>query len=155
MSLGSVKQNIIVLTASNLVIGLIEFVFNMYLSRVFGAEGLGLLSLITPINSLFLSFMTEGLVVTISKISARHHHYGETAASARTIKIATAFSFIWSLVLSAVLFLTARPIAVWFLGDSSLTWPILAVCPLMILMSISNIIKGHFLGLANKNSGCN
>lgn len=148
MSLGSVKQNIITLTISNLIIGLIEFVFNLYLSRVFGAEGLGLLSMITPINCLFLSFMTEGLVVTMSKISSRHQHFQDFTAMNRTVKIATVFSFLWSLCLSVLLFVSAKFIAVSFLGDSSLTYPILSVCPLMLLMSISNIIKGHFLGLA-------
>ena len=148
MFLGKVKQNIIVLAVSNLIIGLIEFIFNMYLSRIFGAEGLGLLSLVSPINCLFLSFMTEGLVVTISKISAKHQHFRNYAEMDVSIKISTAFSFLWSLFLVGVVFLTAKPIATWFLGDSSLTYTILATCPLMILMSISNIVKGHFLGLA-------
>lgn len=148
MFLGKVKQNIIVLAISNLIIGLIEFIFNMYLSRIFGAEGLGLLSLVSPINCLFLSFMTEGLVVTISKISAKHQHFRNYAEMDISIEISTAFSFLWSLFLVGVVFLTAKPIATWFLGDSSLTYTILATCPLMILMSISNIVKGHFLGLA-------
>ncbi|MFR7990843.1 MAG: oligosaccharide flippase family protein [Anaerovoracaceae bacterium] len=148
MSFGKVKQNIVVLTASNLIIGLIEFVFNMYLSRILGAEGLGLLSLVAPINSLFLSFMTEGLVVTISKMSARYQHYQDYAAMDGMIKISTAFSFLWSVLLSGLVWLTAGPIASGFLGDPSLRYPILSVCPLMILMSISNIVKGHFLGLA-------
>lgn len=148
MSFGEVKQNIVVLTVSNLIIGLIEFIFNMYLSRILGAEGLGLLSLVTPINCLFLSFMTEGLVVTISKMSARRQYERNYASMDNMIKISTAFSFLWSLLVSGFVWLTAGPIATWFLGDPSLTYPILAVCPLMILMSISNIVKGHFLGLA-------
>lgn len=148
MSFGKVKQNITVLAVSNLIIGLIEFVFNLYLSRVFGAEGLGLLSLVTPINCLFLSFMTEGIVITISKISAGHDHFHDYSAMNSTIKIATAASFLWSLILVGVICATAGIIASGFLGDSSLTYPILATCPLMVLMSISNIIKGHFLGLS-------
>lgn len=147
-AIGSVKQNIIVLTIANLLIGLIEFAFNLYLSRVFGAEGLGLFSLVSPISLLFLSFMTEGLVVTISKISARHSHFGESALMDRTIKVSTLFSFLWSFLLSAVLFVTAGFIATHFLGDPSLRLPLLSVCPLMLLMSVSNIVKGHFLGLA-------
>ncbi len=148
MFLGKVKQNILVLTISNLIIGLIEFVFNMYLSRILGAEGLGLLSLVSPINALFLSFMTEGLVVTTSKLSARCQHEGNYSAMASSIRITTAFSFLWSLCLASLVFLTARPLAAWFLGDENLVYPILATCPLMLLMSVSNIIKGHFLGLS-------
>lgn len=148
MFMGEVKLNIVVLTFSNLVIGLIEFVFNLYLSRILGAEGLGLLSLVSPINCLFLSFMTEGLVVTISKLSAKHAHFRDYTAMNNTIKVATIFSFLWSLVLVGIVFFSADFIASRFLGDPSLRYPILATCPLMILMSISNIVKGHFLGLA-------
>ncbi len=148
MTFGTVKQNITVLAASNLMIGLIEFIFNLYLSRILGAEGLGLLSLVAPVNALFLSFMTEGIVVTMSKISAKHFHFGDYTLMDKTVKVATAASFLWALILAGVIRLTAGPIASGFLGDPSLVYPILATCPLMILMSISNIVKGHFLGLA-------
>lgn len=148
MVFGTVKRNIAVLAASNLIIGLIEFVFNLYLSRILGAEGLGLLSLVAPINALFLSFMTEGIVVTMSKISAQHNHFHRYAAMDNTVKVATAASFLWALILAGVVCLTAAPIANGFLRDRTLVYPILATCPLMMLMSISNIVKGHFLGLA-------
>lgn len=148
MVFGTVKRNIMVLSISNLIIGLIEFIFNMYLSRILGAEGLGLLSLVAPVNALFLSFMTEGIVVTMSKISARHQHFREYAAMDNTVKTATVASFLWALLLTGLVRLTAAPIASGFLGDPTLSAPILAICPLMILMSVSNIVKGHFLGLA-------
>ena len=142
------KKNIVTLAAANLAIGLVEFVFNMYLSRVLGAEGLGTLSLVSPINCLFLSFMTEGLVVTISKISARNQHFGDTGAMYRTVQVSTVFSFLWSVFLCFVVVLSADMIASGFLGDASLAQTIVATCPLMLLMSVSNITKGHFLGVS-------
>ncbi|MDD6043124.1 MAG: oligosaccharide flippase family protein [Eubacteriaceae bacterium] len=146
-TLGAVKKSIITLAAANMIIGMIEFVFNIYLSRVLGAEGLGLLALVSPINCLFLSFMTEGLVVTISKMSSGNLHFGDYAFMKYSIKVSIGFSFLWSLVLCAIIFLTSDSIASGFLGDPSLSSAILATCPLMMLMSISNIIKGHFLGV--------
>ena len=148
VKMGSVKRNILALTFANLCIGLVEFVFSLYLSRVLGAEGLGMLHLVTPINCLFLSFMTEGLVVTTSKLSAAHYAHGDFVLMHRSIKVFTGFSFLWALVLVGVVFLTARPLADWFLGEPALYYPILSTCPLMLLMSVSNIIKGHFLGLS-------
>ena len=147
MTFGQVKQSIVTLTVANLMIGLVEFGFSLYLSRILGAEGLGMLHLVTPINCLFLSFMTEGLVTTISKISARHFSGGHYALMGRSVKVATVFSFFWSLVLVSLVFLTAKPIAEYFLQEPALVYPILSTCPLMILMSVSNIVKGHFLGL--------
>ena len=148
MTLGIIKRNILALTFANLCIGLVEFLFSLYLSRILGAEGLGMLHLVTPINCLFLSFMTEGLVTTTSKISVAHYAGGRLDLMDRSIKVFTAFSFLWALVLVVVVFLTARPLAVYFLGEPGLYYPILSTCPLMLLMSVSNIVKGHFLGLA-------
>ena len=148
MVFGTVKQNIALLSAANLLIGLIEFVFNLYLSRILGAEGLGLLSLVAPVNALFLSFMTEGIVVTMSKLSAKYRHFHDYGSMDSTVKTATFASFLWALCLAFIVCLTAKPIATFFLGDENLAFPILAVCPLMLLMSVSNIVKGHFLGLA-------
>ena len=148
VTMGSVKRNILALTFANLCIGLVEFVFSLYLSRVLGTEGLGMLHLVTPINCLFLSFMTEGLVTTTSKISAAHYAHGRLDLMDRSIKVYTAFSFLWALVLVGIVFLTARPLAEWFLGEPALYYPILSTCPLMLLMSVSNIVKGHFLGLS-------
>lgn len=142
------KKSIITLAIANLAIGLVEFVFNMYLSRVLGAEGLGRLSLVSPINCLFLSFMTEGLVVTISKISARNYHFGDMRLMYRTVRVSTVFSFLWSLFLCLVVVFSADMIAGGFLGDASLAQTIIATCPLMLLMSVSNITKGHFLGVS-------
>lgn len=147
MTLGNVKKNIIVLTFSNLLISIVDFCFNIYLSRVYGSEGMGLLSIIGPINCFFLSFMTQGIVITISKTSAgyyQEHRYGEMN---KTIKVSLWASFIWSLFLVLVIILTAKPIASFFFGNTQLVMPIIATCPLMILMSLSNIIKGHFFGL--------
>lgn len=147
-SKGEVKQNIISLTIANLVIGLIEFFFSIYLSRILGAQGLGLLSIITPVNCLFLSFMTEGLVVTTSKRSAAFKARSDCDSMEKSITISTVFSFSWSLILSALVISLSTPIATYLLGDKSLCQPIMAVCPLMLLMSLSNIIKGHFLGIS-------
>lgn len=148
MTMGTIKRDILTLTFANLCIGLVEFIFSLYLSRVLGPEGLGMLHLVTPINCLFLSFMTEGLVTTTSKISAAHHAHGRFDLMDRSIKVFTAFSFLWALVLVGVLFATARPLADWFLREPSLYYPILSTGPLMLLMSVSNIVKGHFLGLS-------
>lgn len=145
---GEVKRNIISLTTANLTIGLIEFFFSLYLSRVLGAEGLGILSIVSPVNCLFLSFMTEGLVVTVSKLSAGHKMRGDYAAMAKSIKAATTFSFLWSSFLVIVVIGSSGIIAEHFLGDIGLKEPIMAVCPLMLLMSLSNIVKGHFLGIS-------
>ena len=104
MTMGTIKRDILTLTFANLCIGLVEFIFSLYLSRVLGPEGLGMLHLVTPINCLFLSFMTEGLVTTTSKISAAHHAHGRFDLMDRSIKVFTAFSFLWALVLVGVLF---------------------------------------------------
>lgn len=147
MTLGNIKRNIILLTFSNLLISIVDFCFNIYLSRIYGSEGMGLLSIIGPINCFFLSFMTQGIVVTISKTSATYYQEHRYEEMNKTIEISLLASFVWSLFLVLVILFSAKPIALFFFGNKQLITPIIATCPLMILMSISNVLKGHFLGL--------
>jgi stage V sporulation protein B len=60
----------LVLTISNLVTGMIGFIFSIILSRSLGAEGLGLYGLVMPVYGLLLCLTSEGLITAISKASA-------------------------------------------------------------------------------------
>ncbi|MEG1067422.1 MAG: oligosaccharide flippase family protein [Anaerovoracaceae bacterium] len=147
MSISKLKVDVIVLVISNLVIGLIDFIFNIYCSQIFGPEGMGLISIVSPINCIFMSLITEGIVVTLSKIVAGQNYRNNQKDILVTLKISSISLFLWGSFIAFVLFSSAKFIANNFLGDSLLAYPIMAACPLIMLMSISNVFKGYFLGL--------
>ena len=63
-------KNSFLLTASNVTTGIIGFIFSIYLSKLIGAEGIGLYNLVMPIYNLFICMMTSGVAASISQISA-------------------------------------------------------------------------------------
>ena len=66
-------KNSFFLTASNITTGLLGFIFSIYLSKLIGAEGIGLYGIIMPIYNLFICLMTAGIIAAISKLSAYIH----------------------------------------------------------------------------------
>lgn len=136
----------VVLVCSNLLIGLVDFIFNLYCSEIYGPEGLGLMSLVGPVYCIFLSFITECIVVTVSKMISRLNYYGNYPQMVATAKVATCANLVWGTVVAFIMFACAGFIAEFFLKDANLAFPIRATCPLTILMSVSNVLKGYFLG---------
>lgn len=140
------KIDMVVLVCSNLLIGLLDFTFNLYCSEIYGPEGLGLMSLVGPVYCVFLSFITECIVITVSKMISRLNYYGNYEEMSATAKVATLANLLWGTFVAFVMFASAGLIAQFFLKDINLAFPIRATCPLTILMSVSNVLKGYFLG---------
>ena len=65
----------IILTLTGLLSRLIGFFYRIYLSRLFGEEGMGVYQLLSPVLSLTFSITAAGLQTAISKYVA-----GEAAA---------------------------------------------------------------------------
>ena len=147
ITISKLKIDVFILIISNLLIGFIDFIFNIYCSKILGPEGMGLLSMVSPINCIFMSFITEGVIVTLSKIISHLKYHQRQSEMLATVKITAIANFLWGLLLSVILFFSAKRISIHFLGDISLSYPIMASCPLILLMSISNILKGYFLGI--------
>ena len=88
----SLTRSTLLLTAVGLVAQLLAFFYRVCLSRLVGAETMGLYQLIMPVYSIFLSIAVTGLTVAISSLTAsyvlpvllltgvenltKHHFYG-------------------------------------------------------------------------------
>ena len=59
-----------VLTATGIVTRIIGFLYRIYLSRLFGEEGMGIYQLLSPVLSLSFSLTAAGYQTAISKLVA-------------------------------------------------------------------------------------
>ena len=80
-------KNTIVLTASNVTVGILGFIFSIYLSKILGAEGMALYSLVMPVYNLFIALMTAGIIAAISKVSAIYSSENDYGNLFKTIKL--------------------------------------------------------------------
>ena len=139
-------KNSFLLIASNVTTGILGFIFSIYLSKVLGAEGMGLYNLVMPIYNLFICLMTAGIVASISKITAVYTQKGEHNNIVKTIRVVSLFNISWAFLIGIIVFFSAPLIGKYGVNDIRTINAIRVICPAMVCIAISNILKGYFYG---------
>jgi stage V sporulation protein B len=138
-----------ILTVSNMVTGIIAFLFSILLSRELGAEGLGLYGLIMPVYGLLLCFTSDGLVTASSKISAVYASRRDTGNLSKTFSTVFSFILVWSVGVALLVFLCNKALAVHIVRDARAAQALAVLAPALVFVPLSAIIKGFFYGLGN------
>ncbi len=147
MRIDKFYRDSIILTLSNLVTGIIGFIFSIVLSKNLGAEGLGLYGIIMPVYGLLLSLTSDGLVTAISKVSAVYYSRKDFRNLRRTMTTIFAFIFLWSLSIAFLVFINASNICTYIIKDPRVADAIRIVCPALLFVPMSAILKGYFYGM--------
>lgn len=147
MQIDKFYKDSFILTLSNLVTGIIGFLFSIIISRKLGAEGLGLYGLIMPVYGLLLCLTSEGLITAISKITAVYFNKKDFKNLNKTVTTVFVLVFLWSLGVALLTFITSSNISDFFIRDKRASDAIKILCPALIFVPLSAIIKGYFYGL--------
>lgn len=139
-------KNSFLLISSNITTGILGFIFSIYLSKVLGAEGMGLYNLVMPIYNLFICLMTAGIVASISKITAAYDQKGEHNNIVKTIRVVSLFNISWAFLIGIIVFFCAPLLGKYGVNDARTINAIKVICPAMFCIAISNILKGYFYG---------
>ncbi len=135
-----------ILTITGVVSRLIGFFYRIYLSRLFGEEGMGIYQLLSPVLSLSFSLTAAGYQTAISKLvaeqSARERH-----PSLRPMVLGLSISLPLSLLCNFILFTFADPIAATLLQEPR-TADMLRILSFSVpLSAIHSCINGYFYGI--------
>ncbi|MCM1058181.1 MAG: polysaccharide biosynthesis protein [Firmicutes bacterium] len=136
----------VILTLTGLVSRLIGFFYRIYLSRLFGEEGMGLYQLLSPVLSLSFSLTAAGYQTAISKLVAE-----QTAKSKkvtlRPMAAGLTVSLPLSLLCNAAVYFGADFIATALLQEPR-TASMLRILSFSIPMSaVHACVNGHFYGV--------
>lgn len=137
----------VILTLTGFASRFIGFFYRIFLSRVFGAEGMGIYQLTSPVLALSFSLTVAGIQTAISKYVA-----GETATKDYRYSFTHLFTgFVLSMTLSFLctvgIYCFADEIAVYFLLEER-TAPLLRIIALSIPMAtVHSCINGYFYGI--------
>lgn len=146
MSKDNFLKNSFLLTASNITTGILSFMFTIYLSKILGPEGMGLYNLVMPIYNLFICLMSAGIVAAISKVSAIYEQKAQYKNINKTIKVVSVFNITWAMLIGIMVFFAAPLIGKYGVNDIRTIDAIRVICPAMVCIAISNILKGYFYG---------
>lgn len=136
----------VILTLTGLVSRIIGFFYRIYLSRLFGEEGMGLYQLLSPVLSLSFSLTAAGYQTAISKLVA------EQTAKSKKISLGPmaaglTISLPLSLLCNAAVYFGADFIAALLLQEPR-TASMLRILSFSIPMSaVHACVNGHFYGI--------
>ena len=133
-----------ILSSSNILTGILGFTFSLILSKELGAEALGLYGLLMPIYNLFICLMCGGILTSVSRLTAIYFDNKYFNKVNLTVKTSMIFTLIWSLIIATVVYTLSPLIAQFIIKDMRIITAIKIICPAMIFISISNILKGYF-----------
>ncbi len=146
MSLDTARRSAIFLTALSIVSQVMGFFYRVGLSRMVGAEVMGLYQLVMPVYSVMMSIVSVGLTAAVATLSARQLALGNGRSAAGTVPRALS-TFAWLMIpVAAVIVLLYDPISVYLLGDARTQLGLVLLIPCVALTGIENIHKHYFYG---------
>lgn len=147
------KQSFIHGTMILIVAGLATRILGMLnkitLSRVIGAEGMGLYHMAFPALILVLTLTTGGFPVAISKRVAEAEAVGDRQTVKKVLYLSLAIVSGLSLILTLILWFGASFIVENFLTDKRVTLTLLATAPSVLIIGFSAVFRGYFQGKSN------
>ncbi len=136
----------LLLTATGLFSRIIGFFYRIYLSRLFGEEGMGIYQLLGPVLSLSFSLTAAGYQTAISKIVAEQAAR-QRRPSLRPLAVGLSISLPLSLFCALGIYYLAEPISVQLLQEGR-TAPMLRILAFSLpFATIHACINGHFYGI--------
>ncbi len=145
----SMLYGTLLLTATGIFSQALGFVYRIFLSRLIGAEVMGLYQLVMPVYSVLLSITAVGLTAAVSNLSASYHAMENRAAIAALLRRCLALFLALFTPAAAITLLCYDPISVYLLGDARTQTGLVLLLPCVLLTGVENLHKHYFYGTGN------
>jgi stage V sporulation protein B len=142
-------QGTMILVLAGIITKVLGMLNKITLSRVIGAEGMGLYHMAFPTLILVLTLTTGGFPVAISKRIAEAEATRDEARVKKILWLSMIFVCGLSFVITLILWLSAPLIAKLFLTDDRVLYSLLASAPAIMIIGISSVIRAYFQGKLN------
>lgn len=142
----SMLYGTVLLTATGLTSQVVGFFYRIALSRLIGAEVMGLYQLVMPVYSVLLSLTAVGLTSAVSTLSATYHALGDRRAAGQVLKCCLKAFFLLLAGVTAVVLPLSDPISVYLLGDARTRLGLALLLPCIALTGVENLHKHFFYG---------
>ena len=142
----SVRYGTLLLTATGLVNQLLGFVYRILLSRLVGAEVMGLYQLVMPVFSVLLSVTAIGLTAAVANLTAQYRALGRETAAEQVLRRCLVLLVCLLALPTLALVLLSDPISVYILGDARTRLGLLLLPPCVLLTGVENLHKHAFYG---------
>ncbi|GMA56276.1 stage V sporulation protein B [Alicyclobacillus sacchari] len=137
----------LVLMIAGLVTRVMGFIYRIFLTRIIGAEGMGLFQIVFPILGLVLTFVTMGFPLAISKLVAEAVAQRDRARIHRIMRISGISVACLAALFTLLMYLLRHVIETHWLTDPRAYPTYLAMIPVVGIIAVSSLYRGYFQGL--------
>ena len=143
---GERVRGVALLTLTGVLSQGVGFGYRVLLTRLAGAEILGLYQLILPVYAVLLSLTSAGLTTGVSNLSAWYQALGNRRAIYQVRGQAVGLFLLLALAPCGLLLLFSDGVSVYLLGDARTRLGLLLLVPCLVLTGVENLQKHYFYG---------
>lgn len=137
----------IILFISNLIVRILGFLYKIFLSKVMGETCLGIYHMVFNFLMICIALTTTGIPTALSCLVAKENAMQDKKET-NIFFISTLYvSFFLSLIISLIISFNSNYLSFRLLNDGDLNLFILAICPAVVLITLSNVFRGYFYGI--------
>jgi len=136
-----------ILTGAGLMARVMGFVYRVILTRIIGAEGMGLYQMAYPIYTILLVVSRSGIPIALAKLIADRIASDRKKEAYRIFIVAIRMSFVIGLSVSIIMAVLARPLIKLLSLDPRSYYAVLAISPAIFVVSIMAAYRGFFQGM--------
>ncbi len=147
MRIPNLVLSTIILFISNLIVRILGFLYKIFLSRVMGDVGLGVYHMVFNFLMICIALTTTGIPTALSCLVAKESALKDKK-DANIFFISTLYvAFFISLLISLLISFNSTYLSFRLLQDENLNLFILSICPAIVIITISNVLRGYFYGI--------
>ena len=145
--MGNAKKFIInglLLTATSLLLRWIGVIFNAFISKSIGSEGMGGYSLVMSIFGFAVTFACSGINLGTTRLVSEAVACNDGKGAKKTVLICSVYSLIFSITACLVLYLGADYVGKTVLGDARTVRSVRILAFSLPFISLSSVFSGYF-----------
>ena len=123
----------------------LSFIYRIALSRMIGAEGLGIYQIALSVFSVLLTVASSGVPVTVSRLITKQNALGNTAGRSAVVTAGIVSTLIFTVPAVALIFGGQKIFGLLF-SDERCLEVFLIILPGLILTSVYSVMRGAFWG---------
>lgn len=123
----------------------LSFFYRIYLTRMIGAEGIGIYQICLSVFAVFLTLTSSGIPMTVSRLMTKYNALGQERAKHAVVTAGVLCTFAVTIP-SALILLLGRNALGFLFGDSRSQAIFLILIPGLILTSVYAVMRGTFWG---------
>ncbi|MGL5718507.1 MAG: oligosaccharide flippase family protein [Paraclostridium sp.] len=152
MKIPNLVYSTIVLFISNLIVRVLGFFYKIFLSNNIPEVQLGIYHLVFHFLMICIAITTTGIPTSLSCLIAHKKTSTNNNSSTTYFVSALYLAFIISIVISLFVGFNNKYIASTVLHNSNLYIFVLAICPAIVVITLSNILRGYYYGIKKVNA---